>query len=546
MSSTAVIENDTRQITNVCTVRFPDAYNRGPVHEHHATESSGGTATSAPVVAFGRRAGPTRIVDLPAATGLDAFPSEGPLSETQTPAEAESPAPAPPSPKLPVSLQGLERAGFGVERHEAVALAHSLCGVFAGIQWLPRTPFDRAPTAVEPAAIPRDAIFIDPTGQVIFADVAPTSPEHAIQCIGHTLSELLDDADPLLRARVISTAVSSPPGYESLEALAQALAAYESRDRREVLAHLHQRATGSAPPLAPPEPVPPPTTSELRRPDPAPRRVAAALEAARVQALHWLSTTAGRLTAVCGLVLVAAGLSVWVIWKATAAPPQAQIDASGTHVESPSSESVVAAEPIAAAPKRIQPNAIDRRPTRAEGAPATAWPAASTPSDFPATFQEASAPVAAAVAPAPAPAAVAPSPAPDAVAAAEPTAVGAPRGTGAAAAPRVDPSAPSETYDQSDADVTPPSALSTQMSGILSTESPGIRTEVLTIAVVVSENGQVLSVRAVNPPRNIGESLVLYGALASVKSVQFRPARKQGIPVKYRLIVPVRIPDPSQ
>jgi hypothetical protein len=132
------------------------------------------------------------------------------------------------------------------------------------------------------------------------------------------------------------------------------------------------------------------------------------------------------------------------------------------------------------------------------------------------------------------------------VAAAEPTAVGAPPDTGASAAPRVDPSAPSATYDQSDADVTPPSALSTQMSGILSTESPGIRTEVLTIAVVVSENGQVLSVRAVNSPRNIGESLVLYGALASVKSVQFRPARKQGIPVKYRLIVPVRIPDSSQ
>jgi len=135
---------------------------------------------------------------------------------------------------------------------------------------------------------------------------------------------------------------------------------------------------------------------------------------------------------------------------------------------------------------------------------------------------------------------------PEAVVAAEPTALRTPRDTGAAAAPRVEPSAPHGTYDQSDAEVTPPSAVYTQLSGILSTESPGIRTEVLTIAVVVSEDGQVLSAKAVNPPRNVGESLVLFGALASIKSVAFRPATKQGVPVKYRLIVPVRVPLPSQ
>ena len=103
------------------------------------------------------------------------------------------------------------------------------------------------------------------------------------------------------------------------------------------------------------------------------------------------------------------------------------------------------------------------------------------------------------------------------------------------------------TYDRDNADVTPPSVMySRKLSGILSTDSPGIRAEVLTIAVVVTEDGKVDSVKAVTPPRNIGESLVLLGALSSIKSVQFRPAMKDGVPVKYSLTVPIRISQPTQ
>jgi hypothetical protein len=531
------------QITILCSARFADAYNRDPLHAHHGQESSGKTDTNAAAAAFERKPGPVPIIDLNPTAGLDAFLSEGSFSRTQTPVGEESHASAPTSPELPVSLQALESAGFGFERDEAVALAHSLCDVFGGMQWLPSTPFDR-----EPGAVPRDAVLIDPTGQVVFADVAPTGPEHAIRCVGHTLSELLGGADPLLRARVISRAVSSPPGYESLGALSQALAAYESRDRREVLAQLHRRATGSAPQIAlPAPPFRPPATSAPRRPDPAPARVATVLEAVRVQAARWLSTIArlqaarwpstiaGRRAALCGLVLLAAGFSVWVIRKTTAAPPQAQVVARAL----PGAEPVVA-ERVAAAPTPtpIQPKAMPRRATRAKRAPANARPAASTTPHSPTPFPETSTPAAATVPPPLTLDAAAP--------AEEPTAVRAPRDTGASAAPHVDPSAPHGTYDQSDADVTAPSARYTQLSGILSTQSPGIRTEVLTVAVVVSEDGRVLSVKAVNAPRTIGESLVLFGALASIKAVEFRPATKQGVPVKYRLIVPVRIPSSQQ
>ena len=133
----------TRQITILYAMRFSDAYNRGPLHAHHGQESGGKTDTNAPAAAFGRKAGPVPIIDLNPTAGLDAFLSEGSFSTAQTSVEEESHASAPTSPELPVSLQALDSAGFVFERDEAVALAHSLCDVFGGMQWLPSTAFDR-------------------------------------------------------------------------------------------------------------------------------------------------------------------------------------------------------------------------------------------------------------------------------------------------------------------------------------------------------------------------------------------------------------------
>ncbi len=68
----------------------------------------------------------------------------------------------------------------------------------------------------------------------------------------------------------------------------------------------------------------------------------------------------------------------------------------------------------------------------------------------------------------------------------------------------------------------------------------------LTIAVVVGKDGTVHSVKAVTPPHSIGESLVLINALSAVKSVRFRPAMKEAMPVRYSLIVPVRVSQINQ
>ena len=76
---------------------------------------------------------------------------------------------------------------------------------------------------------------------------------------------------------------------------------------------------------------------------------------------------------------------------------------------------------------------------------------------------------------------------------------------------------------------------------MLSKESPGVRQDVMMIAVIVNEQGTVDSVRAVNLPVTIGESVMLTAALSAVKSWHFRPAVKNGAPVKYRQVVPLRI-----
>jgi len=89
--------------------------------------------------------------------------------------------------------------------------------------------------------------------------------------------------------------------------------------------------------------------------------------------------------------------------------------------------------------------------------------------------------------------------------------------------------------------VSPPTAVSEQMLVMLNRPSPGNRPEVMTIAVVVNEQGTVDSVQAVHVPISLSESVMLTGALSAVKAWHFVPAMKDGAPVRYRQIVPIRV-----
>ena len=101
----------------------------------------------------------------------------------------------------------------------------------------------------------------------------------------------------------------------------------------------------------------------------------------------------------------------------------------------------------------------------------------------------------------------------------------------------------SVTYGEDDVDVTPPLVVSPQLLGMLAQSSPGNRPDVMTIAIVVNESGTVDSVQAVNIPVSIGESVMLTAALSAVKAWHFHPALRDGAPVRYRQIVPLRVAD---
>jgi hypothetical protein len=95
-------------------------------------------------------------------------------------------------------------------------------------------------------------------------------------------------------------------------------------------------------------------------------------------------------------------------------------------------------------------------------------------------------------------------------------------------------------YGQDDSEVTPPRPIIHRLLAGLRPSSPNVRLNALTIAVVVNADGSVDSVRGLVAPENISEVLLLTETLSAVKSWRFSPATRDGAPVKYRQIVPIR------
>ena len=87
------------------------------------------------------------------------------------------------------------------------------------------------------------------------------------------------------------------------------------------------------------------------------------------------------------------------------------------------------------------------------------------------------------------------------------------------------------TYDGRDADVTPPVPLSREAA------APPAGAPSATYDVVIDTSGAVQQIRLINGDAGMRESMMR----AHIKSWQFRPATRNGQPVRYRMQVRVGV-----
>jgi hypothetical protein len=92
----------------------------------------------------------------------------------------------------------------------------------------------------------------------------------------------------------------------------------------------------------------------------------------------------------------------------------------------------------------------------------------------------------------------------------------------------VDPASIPDTYGPESGDVTPPEAVEPPIPHQLPPDLS--RDQLGRIELVVGVDGSVESVKLVGPPRNVKDAMFLSVA----KAWQFKPALKDGVPVRYR------------
>ena len=94
-------------------------------------------------------------------------------------------------------------------------------------------------------------------------------------------------------------------------------------------------------------------------------------------------------------------------------------------------------------------------------------------------------------------------------------------------------------YSPSDSDVMPPVVIWPQQLGRI----PGTERseERALIEVVINSDGTVARVRAQQSPQTLDDAMILTMSLSAAKSWRFRPALKDGRPVRYRQLIPVSV-----
>jgi periplasmic protein TonB len=103
----------------------------------------------------------------------------------------------------------------------------------------------------------------------------------------------------------------------------------------------------------------------------------------------------------------------------------------------------------------------------------------------------------------------------------------------AAADPPINP----RVFDASQSDVTPPVFVYPDSRQVY---APGSAPkDAPSIEITVNERGTIDTVKTSNAPRTIAESMQLMTDLSAAKNWRFRPAMRDGYPVRFRLLVPI-------
>jgi hypothetical protein len=390
-----------------------------------------------------------------------------------------------------VSLAGLQRRGVSLEWFEAVAIAQGFCE--AVIQ---------SGDCSGPATADLDAVFIDALGGVAAASDGPQPVAAAIQCAGAVFAGILPANDFMhLSERVVAKAISSPPAYASLEQLSDALAYYERPNRTQLIQEVFQRWESLPAPAA--ELAPPP-----RPVAPSPKRKRTEGSKSTSRYLEW-----GMVVALI-IVLIAGGIALWRFWiRSSGSRPTVASNAEApATAEAEQPVSGIGTKKTPATPNENAPSSTPRLVSRLIFHPELPVPELPLGDTGGGTANNAppDAPV------------------PDVVPPAEVT---PPR--------RIDADGKSATYSANDETVAPPTVVYPQ--SLSQTTATTAREDVLIVEVLVNELGRVDWAKAIDHPRNLGESLVLTNALSATKTWRFNPAMKEGVPVKYRELIAVAI-----
>lgn len=431
---------------------------------------------------------------------------------------------------MPVSLAALQQAGVQFNDAEAIAIGQAVCLACTGVQSRDKND-GTTPVVVRVRPLDNETVLIDPTSRLGVRTVDPGDEATAIHYVGRVLSEIAPPETRKKIEKIITKALASPPQFGSLTELSDALTKFETGQRRELIQVVYEHWK---------------CVSALGGADAAP-----SLDTAPTPGIRFGSSRTAVRAAIVAVSVVLGGMSATLLIARSSAGEGAiteDVDATdttsgaGTLLESrpiapPSSGLVgwsvarrnrpaLSTTVLPIEPKQVRAS-IAAAPAAAKTAPSAPPPIArsraldesSAVSNLPMTRPANEFPAMAAP--------VVPS-----VAATEPS-------RNSARPTPLELNAPSVIYSGQDKDVVPPTPILARRNAGLAPSSPGIRHDTLVIAVVVDEQGRAQTVSAINRPQNVAETMLLTSALAAVKQWEFDPALKDGVPVRYRLIIPL-------